>query len=98
MERRLLRAIINPAMMVTWLAGLYLVWAGGWYKSGWFHVKFLLVLILSGVHGFFTRWMKDFAALVLAAEREPSSARCKRVIRCPAERHPWILTSSKKER
>src|SRR5499427_963766 len=28
MERRLLEAIINPAMMVTWLAGLYLVWAG----------------------------------------------------------------------
>ncbi len=62
MERRLLRAIINPAMIVTWLAGLYLVWAGHWYLAPWFHAKFLLVLILSGVHGFFARCVKDFAA------------------------------------
>jgi len=62
MERRLLKAIINPAMMITWLAGLYLAWSGHWYVSGWFHGKFLLVLILSGVHGFFSRCVKDFAA------------------------------------
>ncbi len=62
MERRLLRAIVNPAMIVTWLAGLYLVWAGHWYSAPWFHAKFLLVLILSGVHGFFARCVKDFAA------------------------------------
>jgi putative membrane protein len=62
MERRLLRAIINPAMIVTWLAGLYLVWAGHWYVAGWFHVKFLLVLLLSGVHGFLSRAVRDFAA------------------------------------
>jgi len=62
MERRLLKAIINPAMMVTWLAGLYLAWSGHWYASGWFHAKFALVIILSGVHGFFSRWVKDFAA------------------------------------
>src|SRR5689334_20579756 len=62
MERRLLKAIINPAMMVTWLAGLYLVWAGHWLSAGWFHVKFLLVLIMSAVHGFLARWVKDFAA------------------------------------
>jgi protoporphyrinogen IX oxidase len=62
MERRLLRAIINPAMIVTWPAGLYLAWAGHWYASPWFHAKFLLVLMLSGVHGFFARCVKDFAA------------------------------------
>jgi protoporphyrinogen IX oxidase len=62
MEWRLLKAIINPAMIVTWLAGLYLAWAGHWYASGWFHAKLTLVLILSGVHGFFSRWVKDFAA------------------------------------
>ncbi len=33
MERRLLKVIINPAMIVTWLAGLYLAWAGHWYFS-----------------------------------------------------------------
>ena len=60
MERRLLKAIINPAMAVTWLAGLYLVWAEHWYASGWFRAKFLLVLIMSGVHGLFTRWVREF--------------------------------------
>ncbi len=62
MERRLLKAIINPAMIVTWLAGLYLAWAGHWLSAGWFHAKLLLVLIMSAVHGFFARWVKDFAA------------------------------------
>jgi len=61
MERRLLKAIINPAMILTWLLGLYLVWAGHWYLAGWFHAKLLLVLLLSGVHGFFTRCVRDFA-------------------------------------
>ena len=62
MERRLLRAIINPAMIVVWILGLYLVWAGGWWTAGWFHGKLALVLALSAVHGAFARWVKDFAA------------------------------------
>ena len=62
MERRLLKAIINPAMIVTWLAGLYLAWAGHWFSAGWLHGKLLLVVVLSGVHGFFARCVKDFAA------------------------------------
>ena len=62
MERRLLKVIINPAMIVTWLAGLYLAWAGHWFSAGWLHAKLVLVLVLSGVHGFFSRWVKDFAA------------------------------------
>jgi protoporphyrinogen IX oxidase len=62
MERRLLKAIINPAMIVTWLAGLYLAWTGHWYLSGWFHAKFLLVLLMSGVHGFFAGRVRAFAA------------------------------------
>ncbi len=62
MERRLLKAIINPAMIVAWVLGLYLAWDGGWYASGWLHAKVLLVLILSGFHGFLSRLVKDFAA------------------------------------
>ena len=61
MERRLLKAIINPAMIVTWLAGLYLAWAGHWLSAGWFHGKLLLVVVMSGIHGLFSRWVKDFA-------------------------------------
>src|ERR1700751_5919453 len=62
MERRLLRAVINPAMIVTLLAGIYLAWAGHWYLSGWLHLKVLLVLVLSGVHGFFVRCVTAFAS------------------------------------
>ncbi len=62
MERRLLKAIINPAMTVTWLAGLYLAWAGHWFSASWFHGKLLLVLLLSGVHGFFVSYVRDFGA------------------------------------
>jgi putative membrane protein len=60
MERRLLKAIINPAMAVTWVLGLYLVWDGGWYTSGWMHAKFALVLIMSGLHGVYVRRLKEF--------------------------------------
>ena len=66
MERRLLRAIINPAMIATWLLGLWLAWHGpdsryGWFASGWLLAKLVLVLGLSTLHGFFARWVKDFA-------------------------------------
>ena len=62
MERRLLRFIINPAMILTWVLGLWLAWEGGWFKMPWLHAKLLLVLLMSGVHGVLSRHMKDFAA------------------------------------
>jgi protoporphyrinogen IX oxidase len=62
MEWRLLKVIINPAMIVTWLAGIWLIWQGGWISSGWLHGKLALVIALSAVHGLFSRWVKDFAA------------------------------------
>ena len=39
MERRLLKAIINPAMIAAWVLGLYLVIEGGWWRSGWMHAQ-----------------------------------------------------------
>ena len=62
MERRLLKAIINPAMIATWVLGLWLAWSGGWFKAPWLHAKLLLVILLSGVHGMLSRYVKDFAA------------------------------------
>ena len=61
MERRLLKAIINPAMIVTWMLGLYLAFAGGWFQSGWLHGKLLLVVILSAVHGVLVKHTREFA-------------------------------------
>lgn len=62
MERRLMKAIMNPAMIVTWLLGLLLAWWSGFYASGWMQAKFALVLAMSGCHGWFSRMVKDFAA------------------------------------
>jgi len=62
MERRLLKAIINPAMILTWLLGIALVWQGGWFAATWFHIKLTLVVVMSVLHGFLARWVKDFAA------------------------------------
>jgi putative membrane protein len=61
MERRLLRIIINPAMIVTWVIGLWLAWQGGYFAAGWFHAKLALVLGLAGVHGFFSASVRRFA-------------------------------------
>lgn len=62
MERRLLTVITNPAMAVSWVLGLWLAWTGGWYAAGWLHAKVALVLVLSGVHGFFVRCVREFGA------------------------------------
>ena len=61
MEWRLLKLIINPAMIVTWLAGLWLAWQGGWFAAPWFHAKLTLVVLMSGAHGMMSRFVKDFA-------------------------------------
>jgi putative membrane protein len=61
MERRLLKAIINPAMIASWVLGLWLAWSGGWYRAGWLQAKVLCVLVLSGLHGMLARWVRDFA-------------------------------------
>ena len=62
MERRLLKTIMNPAMIAAWALGLILVWQGGWWRAGWLHGKLLLVLILSGAHGYLARQVRLFAA------------------------------------
>ncbi len=62
MERRLLKAIMNPAMIAAWALGLILVWQGGWWRAGWLHGKLLLVLILSGAHGYLAWHVRLFAA------------------------------------
>ena len=62
MERRLLRVIINPAMVLTWVLGLWLVWLGGWQTAGWMHAKFALVILLSALHGLLVRCWRGFEA------------------------------------
>jgi putative membrane protein len=62
MERRLLRGIINPAMIVTWAFGLWLAWKGGWFTAGWLHAKLAAVILMSAVHGYLSAAVRKFAA------------------------------------
>jgi putative membrane protein len=61
MERRLLRAIINPAMIAAWVFGLTLAWLTGVYEERWFQAKFMLVIVMSGLHGYFVGRVRAFA-------------------------------------
>lgn len=62
MEYRLLKYITNPAMFVSWIFGILLLWANQEAlvsDTHWFHVKFLLLLGLSTFHGFLARWRRQ---------------------------------------
>lgn len=61
MERRLLRAIINPAMAAAFVLGGLLLFVQD-FARGWIWVKLALVLALGALHGAFARWRRDFAA------------------------------------
>ncbi|HPD83336.1 MAG: protoporphyrinogen oxidase HemJ [Alphaproteobacteria bacterium] len=63
MERRLLRFIINPAMILSFVFGGLMIWANpDLLHQPWMHAKLTAVLLLTAVHGFYARWRKDFAA------------------------------------
>jgi putative membrane protein len=62
MERRLLKAIINPAMIAVWLTGPLLAYGLDDVSAGWLHAKLALVLVLSAFHGYLAKLVKVFAA------------------------------------
>ena len=63
MERRLLRGIMTPSMIATWLLGLAMLAAEpAWFSQGWLHVKLLMVLAMTGIHMALAKWRSDFAA------------------------------------
>jgi putative membrane protein len=82
MERRLLRFIATPAMLVAWATGLWLAYEAALFGAGWLHAKLLGVVVLSGVHGINAKWVKDFAG-----EQNRRSARFYRI----ANEVPTIL-------
>lgn len=59
-EDRLRRIILNPSLVIVWILGLMLAFNGGYWSQGWFHGKFLLVLLLSGYHGWLIGTFKKF--------------------------------------
>jgi len=62
MEYRLLRYIMNPAMVVVWVTGPVLAWQSGMLNDYWLWAKFLLVCALTGFHHQLGLWRKAFAA------------------------------------
>jgi putative membrane protein len=61
MERRLLRGIINPAMIAAWVLGLALAWRGDHWGEGWFHAKVALLIGMQLIHAALARWRRAFA-------------------------------------
>jgi len=61
MERRLLRLIINPAMILSWALGGLMLWANtSLLSSGWVHAKLALLVLMQVFHAFLSRWRKAF--------------------------------------
>jgi putative membrane protein len=67
-ERKLLKIILLPSIIVVWVLGLALAMSTGAFSQGWMHAKLLLVLILSGYHG----WMAGYARKLARGERRLS--------------------------
>ena len=74
MERRLLKAITTPAMIVTLVAGVALASVQGQWGEGWLHGKLLLVVLMLGCHGILAAHVRRFAA-----DERPKSAMWYRV-------------------
>lgn len=64
-ETKLLKIIINPSFIIVWTLGSMLMINIGAWTMGWFHLKFLLVLGLSGYHG----WIVGYAKKLARGER-----------------------------
>ena len=64
-ERKLLKIILTPSIVVVWVLGLLLAWHIGAFSQGWFHAKLALVLVLSAYHG----WLSSYAKALARGER-----------------------------
>tara|TARA_R110002110_G_scaffold12692_16_gene60233 strand:- start:5283 stop:5729 length:447 start_codon:yes stop_codon:yes gene_type:complete len=61
MERRLLRGIVNPAMIATFVFGILMLTLNpGLFFDLWMQIKLVLIFIMSGAHGYFSRWRREF--------------------------------------
>lgn len=76
MERRLLRIIINPAMILTWIFGGWMIWQLNFGRPlHWFDAKFALLIVMQLLHAYFARTRKQFAR-----DERPRSARFYKII------------------
>ncbi|WP_240623855.1 CopD family protein [Tsuneonella suprasediminis] len=64
-ERKLLKIILNPSIIVVWVLGILLATTQHLWAEPWLHAKLFLVLLLSGYHG----WMAGYAKKLARGER-----------------------------
>jgi len=60
-ESKLRKIILNPSLVITWVLGLALAYNIGAFSQGWFHAKLLVVLLLTGYHGWMIGYVKKLA-------------------------------------
>lgn len=78
-ERKLLKIILNPALVLVWVFGLLLAFEISAWTMGWFHLKLLLVLGLSGYHG----WLSGYARKLARGERTLSDRKLRLINEVP---------------
>jgi protoporphyrinogen IX oxidase len=79
-EAKLRKMILTPSLVVTWVLGLLLATSGGWWTWGWLHAKLLLVLFLSGFHG----WAVGYSKRLAEGEAKWSSRQLRMLNEVPA--------------
>jgi putative membrane protein len=72
---KLRKIILTPAMLIVWVLGLSMAYSGGWFASGWLHVKLTLVVVMTGYHG----WLVGQTRKMARGER-PLSEKTLRMI------------------
>lgn len=78
-EAKLRRIILNPSLVIVWIFGLMLMVDIGAWTMGWFHLKLLLVLALSGYHG----WVVGYAKKLARGQRSLSDKQLRLVNEVP---------------
>ena len=78
-EDKLRRIILNPSLIIVWIFGLMLMVETRAWEMGWFHLKFLLVLALSGYHG----WMIGYAKKLALGQRPLSDKKLRMINEIP---------------
>ncbi len=78
-ENRLRKIILNPSMIITWILGLLLAYNIDAFSQGWFHGKLLIVLLLSGYHG----WMMGYVKKLARGERTMTDKKLRLVNEVP---------------
>lgn len=78
-EAKLRKIILNPSLIIVWVLGLFLAYDIGAFSQGWFHAKLLVVLLLSGYHG----WMMGYAKKLARGERTMTDKKLRLVNEVP---------------